>query len=94
MRWTFPVASGDYEVRLFFAETNKHAQRIGSRKFDVTIEGAIKLDDYDVFANVGGFTGVMKTFRVASDESLNVEFSHVVGNPMVSGIEVVQVPAT
>lgn len=91
MRWSFPVSPGVYDVRLFFAETYDRTQRVGARTFDVRVEGALKLDDYDIYADVGGYTGVMKTFRVTADSAVDVEFTHVVQNPTVRALEIVPV---
>jgi lysophospholipase L1-like esterase/N-acetylneuraminic acid mutarotase len=88
MKWSFPVSSGTYEVRLFFAETFAGAQTVGGRVFDVSIEGAPVLDDYDVYADVGSNRAVMKSFVVSSDSNLEIDFKHVVENPMVNGIEI------
>ncbi|MGR9088537.1 MAG: Kelch repeat-containing protein, partial [Gammaproteobacteria bacterium] len=94
MQWDFPVtAGGSYEVRLYFAETFSGTQSIGARKFDVTIEGALMLNDYDVFADVGANKGVMKSFNVTSDATLNILLGHVTENPAVKGIEILQLGA-
>ncbi|WP_160148080.1 malectin domain-containing carbohydrate-binding protein [Rubripirellula obstinata] len=93
MKWEFPVTSGPYEVRLFFAETFTGTQSIGARIFDVSIEGQTVLDDYDVYADVGGYTGVMKSFIVSSDSVLNIDFGHVKQSPAVKGIEVISLPS-
>ncbi|MGR9088522.1 MAG: malectin domain-containing carbohydrate-binding protein, partial [Gammaproteobacteria bacterium] len=91
MQWAFPVtAGGNYEVRLYFAETYSGTQSVGARKFDVTIEGALMLNDYDVFSDVGANKGVMKSFTVSSDASLNIDFGHVTENPALKGIEILQ----
>ena len=91
MQWNFPVANGNYEVRLYFAEiiTSKTA---GVRVFDVAIEGASALTDYDVFVDAGGFyVGVMKNFQVTvSDELLTIEMLHGIENPAIKGIEILQ----
>lgn len=39
MEWDFPVTSGDYQVRLYFAETRGAGQFVGSRVFNVALEG-------------------------------------------------------
>lgn len=88
MHWDFPVASGSYEVRLYFAETFDRAQESGARVFDVTIEGQSALDNYDVYQDVGGYKGVMKSFDVVSNANLDIDFGRVVQNPMVKGIEI------
>ena len=88
MKWAFPVSPGTFEVRLFFAEIFTGTQAVGSRVFDVSIEGAMVLDDYDVFADVGANRAVMKSFVVSSDANLEIDFKHVVENPMINGIEI------
>ena len=94
MHWSFPLPPGDYEVRLYFAEIFQNAQAPGARLFDVTIEDEQVLDDYDVFAEVGGYKAVMKSFTVTSDDVLNIDFDHVRQNPMVQGIEILKVSGT
>ncbi len=91
MQWDFPVTPGTYEVRLYFAEIYSGAQSVGSRVLDVTIEGALVLNDYDIFAEVGGYKGVMKSFVVTADANLEIDFGHVVENPKVSAIEILPV---
>ncbi len=89
MRWDFPVTDGDYIVRLYFAENYGPNQHVGARVFDLTLEGELVLDDYDIFADVGGNTGVMKEFRTSiSDGELSLNFLHVVENPNIAGIEI------
>jgi hypothetical protein len=90
MHWNFPVPPGEYEVRLYFAEIFTGAQASGARAFDVGIEGETVLDDYDVFADVGGYKAVMKSFKVTTDDELNIDFNHERQNPMVHGIEIVK----
>ncbi|MBW3578433.1 MAG: choice-of-anchor D domain-containing protein [Actinobacteria bacterium] len=88
MQWDFPVVAGSYEVRLYFAEIYSGAQAVGARVFDVTVEGTVVLDDYDVFADVGGYAAVVKSFVVSADSNLDVDLGHVVENPAIKGIEI------
>jgi N-acetylneuraminic acid mutarotase len=90
MAWDFPVTSGNYEVRLYFAEIWQGAQSPGARVFDVSIEGIKVLDDYDVYADVGANKGVVKAFTVASDSNLDIDFAHVVQNPAVKAIQILR----
>jgi N-acetylneuraminic acid mutarotase len=92
MTWDFPVTPGRYEVHLYFAETWSGAMSQGARQFDVEIEGAKVLDDYDVFADVGANKGVVKSFTTTSDGTLDVDFLHAVQNPALKAIEVLTVP--
>jgi large repetitive protein len=88
MQWDFPVTPGTYQVRLYFAEIYSGAQSVGARVFDVSIEGNVVLNDYDIFADVGGFKGVVKTFTVTADSNLDIDFGHVTENPKVNAIEI------
>ena len=92
MQWDFPVANGDYEVRLYFAETYSGTSLPGQRVFDVAIEDTIVLDDYDVVADAGAmYVGVMQSFEVqVNDESLTIDFTHVIQNPAIKGIEIIK----
>ena len=90
MQWDFPATAGQtYEVRLFFAETYSGTQAVGARQFDVSIDGALKLNDFDIYAQVGGYRGVMKAFPITSDGNIDIDFTHVVKNPEINAIEIV-----
>jgi hypothetical protein len=91
MQWSFPVTAGSYEVRLYFAEI--FFTTPGQRVFDVSVEGNLVLNDYDIVADVGALKGVMKSFIVTSDAILNVDFGRVTENPKVSAVEIIPVPA-
>ncbi|MGI9456489.1 MAG: malectin domain-containing carbohydrate-binding protein, partial [Aeoliella sp.] len=94
MTWDFPVAAGDYEVRLYFAEIWVYGQGVGLRQFDVAVEGITVLDNYDVFAEVGGYTGVVKSFAVANtDGNIDIDFLHEIENPTIKGIEIISAPS-
>lgn len=89
MLWDFPVSDGDYVVRLYFSENYPPNQAVGSRVFDVAIEGEVVLDDYDIFADVGAFVGVMKEFRTTVDDGeLAIEFLRGVSSPKIAAIEI------
>jgi hypothetical protein len=89
MLWSFPVANGTYEVRLLFAEIYSGAQGVGLRVFNVTVEGTPALSGYDVFADVGGYVGTMKSsVATVTDGNLDIGFLHTTENPAIKGIEV------
>ncbi|HJQ80741.1 MAG TPA: malectin domain-containing carbohydrate-binding protein [Lacipirellulaceae bacterium] len=88
LEWNFPVSPGEYEVRLYFAETWSGAFATGVRIFDVNIEGIKVLDDYDIFADVGALTGVVKSFIVSSDANIDIDFPRNIQNPVIKGIEI------
>ncbi|HXH18436.1 MAG TPA: malectin domain-containing carbohydrate-binding protein [Chitinophagales bacterium] len=90
--YNIPVVNGDYTVQLHFAEiffgTPGHAGGAGSRLFDVSMEGMLVLDDYDIFADAGGAAiAVIKSFNVpVNDGVLNILFDGVVNNAKVNAI--------
>ena len=59
------------------------------------IEDIIVLNDYDVVADAGAlFVGVMKNFVAeVSDGQLTIDFIHVVENPSIKGIEIIDLNA-
>jgi len=87
--WSFPVQDGEeVEIRLYFAET--FANAAGARVFDISVEGQLFLDDYDVFAQAGGkWIGVVETTVVTSDGLIEIEFGHEMENPAIKAIEIV-----
>ena len=92
LAYAIPVDNSHYEVTLHFAEIWSGAFAVGARVFDVAIEGATVLDDFDIYAEAGANTALTKTFHVeVSDGTLNILFSREVQNPKIAGIEVLGV---
>ena len=97
-RYDFPVPNGQYQVVLHFAEiyhgaTNTPSQpgNIGDRIFNVDIEGSAFLTNFDIFAEVGTMTALIKQTAVTvNDGLLSIEFSTVVDNAKISAIEIVE----
>lgn len=90
--FTFSVpvtSSNSYDVTLQFTELNKFA--VGQRKFDVAIDGATQLSNFDIYQAAGGaYKTVTRTFRVYdSDGRLNIAFIRRVENAKVDAIEIV-----
>lgn len=92
--YAFPVNNDTYTVVLHFAEIYWNAP--GKRKFDVSIENNLVLNDYDIFQKVGIFTGTTETLVVSvTDGTLNIDFSSAlavggIDRPKVSAIEILK----
>jgi hypothetical protein len=91
--YTFTVpASGAYTVRLHFAENE--IRRVGARRFNVSINGAQALANFDVFATAGAqFKATVQTFTTtAPDGTITIGFSGMTGNqgPILNGVEILQ----
>jgi prepilin-type processing-associated H-X9-DG protein len=87
------VPTGAYLLTLHFAEPTKTAR--GQRKFDVSAEGKLLLNDYDVYAAGGAKAAVARTFSVpVNDGRIDLSFKGVVSSAIVSAVEVVAAPRT
>jgi len=96
MTWDFPVASGtNVEVRLYFANRCSCTSAVGSRKFNVSLNGQSVLSNYDIVADVGDQTGTMKAYDITVPSSgtyagdVDLTFTHDVENPLINGIEII-----
>ncbi|NAS12390.1 malectin domain-containing carbohydrate-binding protein [Poritiphilus flavus] len=94
MDYKIPVANGDYDVTLHFLEIYfgvSGSGGVGSRVFDVSIEGQLLEDDLDIYNQVGGNVVYSPTHTVTvSDGELTIDFVASVGDPIISAIEVVE----
>jgi hypothetical protein len=94
MQWSFPVPAGkQVEVRLYLANRCTCTNKVGRRIFDVSIDGALVLNDHDIVADTGHDRGTMKSFTVVSDGVVNIDFAHVKDNPLINAIELVDLSA-
>ncbi len=94
MQWAFDVpTAGLYEVRLYLGNGFGGTNDPGERVFDVAIEGSVpsNLDDIDLSAQFGHQVGglISNTVNV-SDGILNIDFLHGIENPLVNGVEILQ----
>jgi hypothetical protein len=89
LEYAFGVSDGSYEVRLHFAEVYSGTSGVGLRVFDVEIEDQLRINDLDIFAEVGANAALVKSIPVTvSDGQLEIRFLHVTQNPKISAIEV------
>ena len=91
MTYAIPVPAGGYEVRLHFAETYGFTSQPGNRVFNVGIENKTVLSNFDIAAQVGANTALVKSFGAAVvDGTLNLRFMNgSANNPKISAIEVI-----
>jgi hypothetical protein len=92
--YALPVADRSYTVVLHFAEI--YWTTVGSRLFDVSMEGNKVLDNYDIVKKAGTFAATTETFVVnVTDGTLNILFSATIADggkdrPKISAIEVLE----
>ncbi len=92
--YNIPITNGDYEINLHFAEiywgaTGGGPGGTGRRVFDVSIEGQTVLSNYDINAEAGPMTAIIRTFNTTvTDEELNISFNASVDQPKLSALEI------
>lgn len=85
-----------YNVRLDFNELYWGALAnggVGSRVFNVSINGTSELSNFDIYSEAGGANKALaKDFTVTSDADgkITIQFTTITDNAVVSGIEVTQ----
>ena len=88
--YSIPVpANGIYALRLHFAETA--FLEAGRRQFDVAVEGATVLENYDIFDRAGaGNTAITETILniAVNDGVLDITFTAVLERAKINAIEV------
>lgn len=82
---------GRYAVRMHFRDTQSTAP--GQRVFDVFVEGERKVANLDIFQRAGGAGNSYATEVYADvyDGFATINFGRVLGDPSISGIEVLYV---
>jgi len=86
----FALPDNDYLVNLYFANTFRETSAVGTRVFDILLEGATVYDDFDQVAAAGASaTAVVRTAIVSViDGTLDIGFGHEIENPALKAIEV------
>ncbi|MBI9018525.1 MAG: right-handed parallel beta-helix repeat-containing protein [Phycisphaerae bacterium] len=91
-RYDMPVPDGSYDVRLHFVE--HYYSSVDSRVFDVTANGTLALDNYDIYAQTGQkFKAIAETISVvaAGGQGIVLEFENVTYAPsMIAAVEIVR----
>lgn len=85
--YQIPVVNGSYNLTLKFAEIRYSAA--GQRVFNVTINGAPVLTNFDILAQTSTFTALDETFPVTVSSGLiDIEFVGVVNGGIVNAVQV------
>jgi hypothetical protein len=87
--YTFPVANGSYTVNLLFAEWNPSFENVGGRVFNVKMQGAPVLSNFDIFAEAGANAVLIKDAGITvSNGQITIEFDNVVQGAKIDAIEI------
>ncbi|MBE9636655.1 malectin domain-containing carbohydrate-binding protein [Salipiger mangrovisoli] len=94
MQFEFAVDPGSYAIRLYMGNGYAGTDQPGERIFDVSIEGALFLNDFDIVSAFGsGVGGMMQWTGVIDDGIADIDFAAVLQNPLINGIEIVAIDA-
>jgi M6 family metalloprotease-like protein len=91
MSYTIPgfTAEGTYAVTLYFAET--YLTSSGGRVFNVSINGAAALSNFDIYASAGAQNkAIAKSLTATANSSgqIVIQFTSVTENPKINGISI------
>ena len=95
--YAFELENGTYKVILHYAELfvgnpdDPFGANLGTgdRVFDVSLEGVVVQNDFDIFASVGALTATQVEFDVnLADGILNIDFLASVDNAKISAIQI------
>ncbi|RVU02460.1 T9SS type A sorting domain-containing protein [Mucilaginibacter limnophilus] len=89
-RYEIPVANGDYQVRLHFAEL--YWTTPGSRVFGINIENQLVLQNFDIFKEVGFNSAIVKDFNTTvNDGVLTIKFNPTANRTSIAAVELFKV---
>ena len=95
MQWSFPVTAGvPLSVNVYFANRCGCTASPGQRVIDMSIDGNLVIDDIDLSGQLGHNVATKRSFNITSDGTVNIDFAHVVENPLVNAIEIVRTDTT
>src|SRR5690606_24630973 len=95
--YAIPVPNGTYTVETYHIETyygqSGRAEKAGQRVFDISLEGKLVKDNFDMFLENGNKETVL-TFNniVVKDGILNIDMAASANNVTISGIAVNEIP--
>ncbi|WP_149275268.1 malectin domain-containing carbohydrate-binding protein [Pareuzebyella sediminis] len=94
--YDIPVSNGTYTVKLYFAEIYWGVENpqgleggVGSRIFNISMEGTPIFTAYDLYKEVGAATASFRMYDVeVTDGELNISIEASVNKPKISAIEI------
>jgi len=88
--FSWPLANGNYQVKLHFCETYDGISGPGQRVFSFNIAGR-EFKDFDVWAKAGGaYKAYVETVPVEiTNGNMTITFTSNVENPQINGIEII-----
>jgi len=95
MAWNMavPTDGRQLKVRVHLANRCDCTASPGQRVFDIVLEGRVVDDNLDIAAVAGHNVGTTREFTIPADGNVDLDFVHQVENPLVNGIEVIDVAA-
>jgi len=95
-QYRFDVPNGNYDVSLRFAEIYNPDCFPNKRKFNINIQGIPVLSNFDIFAETGCTTAVIKNFYPSvTNGNLIIDLIKIPGfdTPEINAIQIAQIPS-
>lgn len=90
LSYDIPVPNGEYDVNLYFAEIWSPAFKNNKRVFDIYLENILKINNLDIYKEVGANTVLKKSYTVVvTDGKIDIDLKHEIENPKISAIEII-----
>jgi hypothetical protein len=90
--YSIPWAEGTWNLALYFANTYSGTGTVGSRVFDIIVNGASVVQNFDIIAAAGGDLTATRllipNITVMGKGRIDLSFRGVKENPMLCGLEV------
>lgn len=88
--YTFAVPDGTYHVNLYFSENYDNGNaKVGSRIFNVKMQGNMVFPDLDIFAEAGSDAALVKGSDITvSNGKVTIEFDAIVNYAKIDAIEI------
>ena len=87
--YNIPVANGNYNVTLYFAEIASVCFTTGCRVFNVSLQGTSVLQNLDVYATAGANAALSRSFPVTvTNGAVIIDFQTVVRYPIINAIQI------
>ncbi|WP_224490189.1 malectin domain-containing carbohydrate-binding protein [Robertkochia flava] len=89
MKFSIPLKNDTYAIRIYLGTNFNGTSEIGSREFDILVEGQVVKPAFDPVLEFGfGKAGMLEFPVNLQDGNLNISFTHITENPNIYAIEV------
>lgn len=87
--YNIPVENGEYVVNFYVAPEYITTRNIGTRVWDIVLEGIVEKYNFDPNLDFGTLTaGMLSLTTIVNDNELNISFNNIVDHALINGLEI------